>query len=291
LVFASAFAQIPENSKKFESRISSLSVQNPNEAIKQIDSLLQNANLNDTLIGILHYRKGHSFQNINNYEASLPEYDKALTIFKDLNNNPKIIDILASQASSNAILGNRRKAIVLAFESLDLAKKIKNDVLIASSYSTVAHVYYTMEDWENVYKYLTLTYKLEKKNNNISGLASTYHNLANVYQNRGQYERALYYYNFAIENSLKIKNSIYLMNSYGNIAQIYTELKEYDKTLFYFSKLKKLSDSLKIQNSTINTSISRIYQLKKDYKSEKKELVVARQIEQNLENLPEQKKN
>ena len=106
MVFASAFAQIPENSKKFESRISRLSVQNPNEAIKQIDSLLQYADLNDTLMGILYYRKGHSYQNINNYEASLPEYDKALEFFKSTKNNSKIIDLLASQASSNAILGN-----------------------------------------------------------------------------------------------------------------------------------------------------------------------------------------
>ena len=290
LVFASAFAQIPENSKKFESRISRLSVQNPNEAIKQIDSLLQYADLNDTLMGVLYYRKGHSYQNINNYQASLPEYDKALGFFKSTKNNPKIIDLLASQASSNAILGNRRKAIVLAFESLDLAKKIKNNDLIASSYSTVAHVYYTLEDWDNVYKYLTLAYKLEKKNNNIAGLASTYNNLASVYQNRGQYEKALYYYNFALENSFKMKNSIYVMNSYENIAQVYTETKQYDKALEYFNKLKKIADSLKISNSSVNISISRVYQLRKDYKNEKIELTTAKLIEEKVKNFPAQKK-
>jgi tetratricopeptide (TPR) repeat protein len=290
LVFASAFAQTTESSIKFESRISKLSVQNPNEAIKQIDSLLQYADLNDTLMGILYYRKGHSYQNINNYQASLPEYDKALGFFKSTKNNPKIIDLLASQASSNAILGNRRKAIVLAFEALDLAKKIKNDDLIASSYSTVAHVYYTLEDWDNVYKYLTLAYKLEKKNNNIAGLASTYNNLASVYQNRGQYEKALYYYNFALENSFKMKNNIYVMNSYENIAQVYTEIKQYDKALEYLNKLKKICDSLKIPNSTVNISISRVYQLRKDYKNEKIELITAKTIEEKVKNFPAQKR-
>jgi tetratricopeptide (TPR) repeat protein len=178
----------------------------------------------------------------------------------------------------------------LAFEALDLAKKIKNDDLIASSYSTVAHVYYTLEDWDNVYKYLTLAYKLEKKNNNIAGLASTYNNLASVYQNRGQYEKALYYYNFALENSFKMKNNIYVMNSYENIAQVYTEIKQYDKALEYLNKLKKICDSLKIPNSTVNISISRVYQLRKDYKNEKIELITAKTIEEKVKNFPAQKR-
>lgn len=87
-------------------------------------------------------------------------------------------------------------------------------------------------------------------------------------------KKALYYYNFALENSFKMKNNIYVMNSYENIAQVYTETKQYDKALEYFNKLKKIADSLKISNSSVNISISRVYQLRKDYKNEKLNLLL-----------------
>lgn len=118
-------------------------------------------------------------------------------------------------------------------KSLDLAKQLKNDSLLASSFNSIGNVYNDLEQYEKAIPFFKDAIRIREKFENKRMVADVYANLGNSYINRKLSDSGEYYYKKAYEIALEYNDSNNIANYYGAMGTISSDRKDYRAAIRY----------------------------------------------------------
>lgn len=155
-------------------------------------------------------------------------------------------------------------------KAIFIYKSINNDTACIPSYIFKGFDYYTLGNFDNAIQNYMIAINMAQKYNSLRNLSWAYSNLGlSLYSKPNpDYNKALNYYFKAIEMDKKRKtkfvNGLVLLR----IGDTYLKLNNYSKAFYYLNYALHIGDSLK-QETVIKWSLNGLgtyYKLKKDYK-------------------------
>lgn len=185
---------------------------------------------NNSNIAILYKRLGNIIQAVV-YE------NKALKVFKEINNQKGIANSLSNLANIYDDLGQSLHAISLYNEAFKIMESIGDESGMASSLSNIGIAYTTLLDYEEALKYLNQTKIIYSKLNNYNNLSIVYKYIGLCYFNspkqnqlikaRENFEKSLEYAQKAGSINLQVSALEYIVlmhEKHGDYKRAY-ELK------------------------------------------------------------------
>jgi tetratricopeptide (TPR) repeat protein len=183
--------------KSFEELdLSNSSVKSRQELVLSFDLLLKNSfqyNIAKRYLlkNIALARESRNFENAAKFHQSLVhhyfytfDYDstdyhinKAMSLYKQLNNQQEIGELTARQAGTSYAKGNYEEAIDYVYKSIEIFKKTGNKEQLAVSYLQLGNIFYFLSDYRESMQYYELSLSAFKTNNDRKGI---YRALSNI---------------------------------------------------------------------------------------------------------------
>ncbi len=210
----------------------------------------------------------------------LPEIKKAKNITGQL-------EVMIVMSSSYDFLGDRKKAIELALEAIELARQERRYNKLSEIYVSLASTY-KEENLALAKKYALLSLNVLKEMKGKEervGYNSVYLVLGNVYYDAEELDSAKYYYNLCKESSHQTNDKRMYLAAIGNIGNIAIDQRDFHVALICnnvtLQEYKKLGIPAEIAVSY--GSLADLYKDMKDYKNAVRyydsALVVTQQIQ------------
>lgn len=167
------------------------------------------------------------------FDSCILEGLKALPEIKKSKNISSELEVLTSMARSYDFIGNRKKAIELSLQAIELAKQNKKDYRLSELYISLGSIY--KEEDSNLAKHYALKAlnSLDKDKSAHTTINACYLTLGNVYYDMKNQDSSYYYYQLCKEFSKKIGDERMYLAAVGNLGNIAIDRKEYDKALEY----------------------------------------------------------
>lgn len=162
---------------------------------------------------------------------------KLLTVENKDSNRANLLWQLAYSISDN----NPDSALILSYQSLSLARKIKYSSGESMAMGVLASTLRKIGNYSLALALNIQKLKLEEKQKNPENLASVLINIGSVYREQGEYRKALEYYTKA--DSVIVKHNIEKLKYFTalNIGDAYNLLNIADSSLTYFNKSLQLA--------------------------------------------------
>lgn len=152
----------------------------------------------------------------------------------------RVIIKLAQDATTLMHEENYEKSLVKSRLALKYAILIKDDIIIASCYNTIAANFDGISESEKALFYYkkALLYAQRTNSDNLKNWINN--NLGNIYFfDKKEYEKGIYYYRKSLEFSTKTKDSAQIYFTKLNIAWAYFDIGNFDKGLPYLNYINK----------------------------------------------------
>ena len=183
------------------------------------------------------YKKiGVEYFNQSNYEISIEYSNKALQIYKRLENKLGIGSCYNNIGIAYINSGNNLLAIDNLLKSLKIFEDLKYKIGLAHCNLNIALVYTNEKDYSKALDYIRKAIRMFEKIKNKAGIFKCYNIWGNIYSNRGNYIKAIEFYNYALKISEELKDEVNMANILNNIGDSYMNLGDYSKALEYFNK-------------------------------------------------------
>lgn len=220
------------------------------------------------------------------FDSCIQAGNKFIVEIKKSKNINSELEVLMSVGRSYDFIGDRKKAIQISLEAIDLAKQYQKMSKLAELYISMSSIY-KGEDINISKKYALLALNvLEKSKISYSTniINASYLILGNVYYDLKMLDSAKYYYRICEESSKRANDQRNYLSAIGNMGNVAFEEKEYEKALeFNFLTLieyKKVGVPSEI--AVAYGSLADIYKDMKEYKKAIKyydsALIVTKQI-------------
>lgn len=242
-------------------------LEQPNTSIENLIRCLQVADSCKILRMQMLSRYWLSFVNKTNenFAAAKEHGYNSIQLAKRLNDSVIL-------ANNYTLLGNMYKtemkldsALMYHMKALDIRKYSKDLRELALTYNNLGLVYKNMKDYNKALDYLRKSLTLKIKLDK-TGIYGPYNNIGIVFKNMGNYDSAIYYGNLVIKEALKYKKVKALGEGISSLAEAYEGKKDYKNATYYFSRLRIITDS--VNKESINSKIS---DLQSRYESNKKD--------------------
>ena len=211
---------------------------------------------------IIHYPRGlgHSYRimgiiqrHLGNYQNSLLNYDKALNIFKDINDTRGIGWLYLDRGILYRSLDNESKALDDELKALDRFSELGDSLHIISAYINIGTLYNEEGKYHKAITNFTKSLKYLNTHHKQNYLSIIYENLGVSYQYLKQYKEALSYYQKSVTIQNKLGNEHIISYNYQNMGDIYHQLKNYRKALSYLFKANRINQHLGDKGIISNT--------------------------------------
>ncbi len=160
---------------------------------------------------------------------------------------------------------NFQKAIYYYERSLKI-KEILKDGSIVYSYNDLATLYHRFGDLEKAAFYMEKTIPLREKTSNKYEICFGYINLSSVYIEMGKFNEAKIFLDRSLKLAEELKMNTLYKNLYNAFYSFYKKKKDFKNAMESFEKVIFYKDSINEEES-----VSKIAELDKKYKTEKKE--------------------
>lgn len=197
-----------------------------------------------------------------NYKESIPFFNRALDIRKELNDLPGMGNIYANLGYAHFGANNLDAAKKNFDLALQTRLKVGDQHQIGLSYYQIGVFYSRQQNIPNGMKYHMKALKIREKLNDIDGLVHSYNDVGSLFYYQGEVDQALKFYKKVLNYENKISDKTVVAGAYGNIALIFNGKNDKKKTLEYLMKSLDLSrkhDYKKIISSSAN-NIGQFYQ-------------------------------
>ena len=231
--------------------------------LTKIDSSLSLSMENDARLALLYLKKGKLKSKLQHFDESIKSLERALVIFKRLEDKTFIAQTYYHLGSAEAFLSNRVIANEHLLKALEYSKAINDKKIEADTYGSLSHVYYLYEDYETSIDYSLKTIDTYKTLNDTSGLSSTYNNIAVIYKNTSNFDNALVYNKKSLELSIIKKDTNGIAKSYNNIGNVLNILNKDDEAIENFMIASDLNHTKGLMNSSPLLNLGDVY-LKND---------------------------
>ncbi len=163
-------------------------------AIERIDSLEQSLKTAskdekklDILISLVH-EHNHIFSS-----KSLTYGKKALTLARELNNKPLLLEVYLELSTSYKIFDNFKMSYNYAQKAIKIAEKRKNKEKLVDGYIQLAGIYHIWGDYEKAIELFWKAISISEQKGYQSGKASAFGGLSVVYSSLGNFDKGTKY--------------------------------------------------------------------------------------------------
>ena len=146
-------------------------------------------------------------------------------------------------------------ALVYGVKSLDAAKSLKDDKMIAQALSDYGAILYTKGDYDRAMDILQQCLQIRTRLKDEEGIASVRFKIGNVYFRQFALEKAMGHYMHALQYYEKTKNAQVVGTLETNIAAVYHALKNYPKALEYLRRSEKYLTQTNQESELANTIV------------------------------------
>ncbi len=239
---------------------------------------------------------GTCYDLMDQHDAALEYYGKALEIAKRVNNTDEMAANLANIGRIHTLKGNYGEAIALMEEALSIDEKTGNTEVIATDLNTVGRIYQSWGKDEEAIDYFlramqldqeagrtqkvairlnsmglayrelkqysqaidcfTKAIEIDRSGGDEEKVAVRMNNLGMTYAGMEQYEKAIFYLDQAIELFKKHQNIYDLAGTYLNIGQYHLRIKDYDRAEEYLMKSNSVASDNQYKPLQMNSLLS-----------------------------------
>jgi signal transduction histidine kinase len=128
------------------------------------------------------------------------------------------------------------RTIVYALQLLKEAEAKDNLEYLDVATSFLGEAYYFIDQPENSEYYFLYLLDVNKRQKDTLGLASSYNNLAVLYNSEEKYDKALEHYQQSLEIKKRLHDTSGISTTYNNIGVTYFYLQQYTKALDYYER-------------------------------------------------------
>ncbi len=211
---------------------------------------------NDIILqAISYYKCGRVFERWGKYRKGLENYNKALTL---INQNEE--NILAAHIYSGiGMVYYRQENLIEAQKLIEKAFSILNefgsDKDIADVYNNMGIIYSKLGQLDNSLGFHKKSLKIREKFGVSSSLAASYNNIGYLHQQRDDLKTSIEYYTKSLECCEKTGNLHGLARTYDNLSHIYLTLGKNDLAMNYNLKAVALLGKISDSGSQINPDV------------------------------------
>jgi len=172
------------------------------------------------------------------------------------------------------------------FKALKIQVKIRDRKGEATTLNNIGLTYYVSGDYANAIKYYLESLKIEEELGNEKGFAQSYGNVALVWIDLGNYEKAEEFLLKSLKYAKKYEQKQTTSAILQNLALNYFKKQELDSALSYANRALKYAKDLEFKYGIAKARSMRtqIFTAKADYKKALKEILLAKNIYQTIEN-------
>lgn len=216
-----------------------------------------------------YFEYGQYLDETGNPKESIKQFNSALRIAINVNNNAKVATIANYLANMYTVIGDfstSNDTYILALES---AEKTNNSGEIAKISMNLASNYNYTGDYEKAFKYGLYALKIKETTNNLTRICYHYIAMGNIFRENKNHAKWEEY----VQKAYKIKE-VEGCASFSDIAKIYNSLggiavqkDELEKGLLYYDTLLVLSEEAGYDTgiSTALTNSAGIYKQLEDF--------------------------
>jgi|694.fasta_scaffold41450_3 tetratricopeptide (TPR) repeat protein len=170
---------------------------------------------------------------IGQVQEALFSWDKALQIYRELNNRPGMASSLGNLGNIFQSLGQYQTAIDYQQQSLAIKREIGDQSGQATSLGNLGNAYYSLEQYQTAINYHQQSLAIRREIGDRSGEAISLGNLGISCQSLGQYEQAINYHLQTLAVRRDFGDRSGEATSLGNLGVAYYSLGHYPKAIEY----------------------------------------------------------
>lgn len=238
-------------------------------AKKKADNYLGQKNYNmycETVI-----RKVGFYLKLNDYERSSQELFQA---YKLIEKEPSLLyekaALLRKIGGVYLNSGNVPKSIYYYKKGCEIAKKTKNDTLVANFYNSLAACSFTESNLKTLFYYLKKSEPIFKVQGTNLQKSKLYTNYFAYYNTIGEFEKSKKYLDSSFVYAKLAKDKLQIQKLYNNYGVYYTKVEKNQKKAeaTYLENLRSFgNDTLNENVANCYLNLSYIYEQMKDYKT------------------------
>lgn len=214
-----------------------------------------------------YYIKGTANYLKSSYNDAIDFYEKALTIYQEIDDSKGIINVRNQLGLSLNNSGFQLKAINHYEQALVKAKAINDQLSIASVSNNIGVIYKNNGDIAKAITYFMIGLKAYEALENNEGIAGALSNIGLIYQSQNEIIKAIDYHNRSLGLFTELKDSINIANTYNNLGICYYQKDSLPQALTHHHKSLEIREQVNNSRGIINSlhNIGVVYLNMKDY--------------------------
>jgi CHAT domain-containing protein/Tfp pilus assembly protein PilF len=176
--------------------------------------------------------------------AALPQFEKALAIYRATNDQPNEAKTLGYLANCQRKLGNLDQALALAKTALAMKEKLGDRNEIGNTHNQLGLVYWDLADYSSAVQEFEQAIAIAKSVGDAELEGAAVNNLGLVLDEQGDYQRSLHEYQRALELNRASHFERGEGDALGNIGGVYLLLGRFREALDYYRQAQAISERL-----------------------------------------------
>ncbi len=200
------------------------------QALSYIEKGLNLAQENDRLLyrAKFLYLKAKVSRQTGEKIVALEHINEAIYIFEQLSAKEELVNAINVLGWLFYDKGNFVQARNTFRKSENIARQIKDDLLIALNLNDIGTTYHKEGEYKEAASYYLKSASIRDSLKNDDGLIKSYNNLGVLYRQTDEPEKALEYYKKGLEIALDLNDKLRITTYYINIGNIYRNKKEFE---------------------------------------------------------------
>jgi predicted ATPase len=241
---------------------------NTNKAVEDFNKLLKDSKLIDkNLLIQVYHNLGNAYGDIGENKLALDQYEKSISLAKDLNND----DMLAKNDRVKGVimmsLGDFDKSLVLYKQHMKHFIKSNNQYELGIVSGNIGSIYLYQGQLDKACKFFEKQVEICKKIDSKQLLQLGLGNIALIENIKGKYESAIAKFDEILMICQDINDQISISNTIGNIGIGYKNIGEYDKAIKQYEMQLEIAkkSNYKKHICSANTNLGVVYYNKGDF--------------------------
>lgn len=220
----------------------------PVKAIKISEQALEWNKSSITNKTAIYIALGILYTDIGNHKKAFTYYNEALELCKKTKNDMQLASLTNNLAAIYSETGNPDKAINYHKQALDIYKKLKSDFGIAYTYNICGMTYSRWNNHEKAIECFKEAGLRFKKLKNYQSFAFASTNIASEYLKTGKTTQTIFYINQAIEAGERLNDKLSLSDAYKTAASYYRTVNNIPRALEYLLKAESFAKEINNPN-------------------------------------------
>lgn len=227
---------------------------------------LASKNKDKKSVGTFQRLIGTSYLKLDQNNTAEKYLREAYASFQSINDTLGMANATISLGNALKDQGKIKEGMQYYQISLDFAKKMNNQRLVAGNYNNLGNSERRLGNHKKALDYFFKALDMNLKSDNKLWQSFNYHNIANTYVDIKQYNQAIDF--FKKSNSIKIElgDSLSLITGYQGLSEVYADVNDYKNAYTFLKMHVKLKDTMNLVEQA-----NLLKDLEAKYESEKKE--------------------